>query len=722
MGPQNVVILSKTFKPTQVQLHLLNKGLSYIPTYKIHENQKQQLTLDLQIYHRRLKLAAFFEGKENPDLLPFMPKSEWVPKDSQLPRTIRHIIRADKYALSNLHWENRDPLNLSSAETLALKELQSYKHIVLKPADKGSSIVIMDRSQYVWEAERQLNNPEHYKKLKEPIFQHTIPLVEVILENLQKENYINLKQKTYLKGPGNPRPRLFYLLPKIHKDPCTWPKPFEIPPGRPIVSDCNSETYYTAEFIEYYLNPLSNRHCSYIKDTFDFLDKIKNLKIPTNSFLFTMDINSLYTNIDTVDGLDAVKKCFRKFPDPSRPDEWLIELLKINLTRNDFEFNSKFYLQVKGTAMGKRFAPSYANIFMAHWEETALAVCPLKPLHYFRFLDDIWGIWIYTKNDFETFFQILNQHHKSIRLTYNLDSEKVTFLDTVIFKGPDFEINNHLSFKVHFKDTDTHALLFKSSFHPKHTFRGIVKSQLLRFSRICSQEEHFWEATNTLFRVLRTRGYSRSFLRRCLRSFRVPRAQGAEKRELLPLVTTYSTISSQLNHLIKTNFVRFTKDTRVLQKSRVISAFRRNRNLQDILVHSKLSPPPQSTRNLCAEYQHKKWIRNHKTKQIFKISSTSNCKTKNCIYLIFCIRCGSQYVGETKNSIITRLYQHRYNIRQQKETGTYLVKHFLAHGLQCLRIMVLQHNSLWTTNQRKHFEHRWIDKLGTKFPYGLNEQ
>ena len=81
----------------------------------------------------------------------------------------------------------------------------------------------------------------------------------------------------------------------------------------------------------------------------------------------------------------------KKYPDPHRPDEHLLKLLEINLTKNDFEFDSKFYLQVKGTAMGKKFAPSYANIFMADWEGTALATFALKPLAYFRCLDDTLG-------------------------------------------------------------------------------------------------------------------------------------------------------------------------------------------------------------------------------------------------------------------------------------------------------------------------------------------
>lgn len=49
------------------------------------------------------------------------------------------------------------------------------------------------------------------------------------------------------------------------------------------------------------------------------------------------------------------------------------------LERNDFEFNSIFYLLVKGTAMGKKFALAYTNIFLVAWEKGVLQVAPKKP-------------------------------------------------------------------------------------------------------------------------------------------------------------------------------------------------------------------------------------------------------------------------------------------------------------------------------------------------------
>uniref|UniRef100_A0AAR2JWK9 Uncharacterized protein n=1 Tax=Pygocentrus nattereri TaxID=42514 RepID=A0AAR2JWK9_PYGNA len=141
------------------------------------------------------------------------------------------------------------------------------KCIVIKPADKGSITVIMDRNQYVKEANRQLNNPQYYQKLDKPIFPQTSEGIRKSLDSLLSAGYINKKQINYLMGDNPPRPRQFYLLPKIHKAKETWPTEY-MPPGRPIVSDCGSESYKIAEYLDYYLNPLSTKHATIINLTF----------------------------------------------------------------------------------------------------------------------------------------------------------------------------------------------------------------------------------------------------------------------------------------------------------------------------------------------------------------------------------------------------------------------------------------------------------------------
>lgn len=170
-------------------------------------------------------------------------------------------------------------------------------------------------------------------------------------------------------------------------------------------------------------------------------------------------------------GLQAVKRAFTQNPGRSRPDEALLKLLQLSLTETDFQFNSQWFLQTHGKAMGKKFAPAYANLY---WERTVFPKCPFLPAFYCRYLDDIFGVWMHSKEEFKQFINTLNTHHATIKVKYNLQNDTIKFLDTQVYIFKENFDNWKLGTRVFFKPTDTHALLHKHSFHPKHTFKGII--------------------------------------------------------------------------------------------------------------------------------------------------------------------------------------------------------------------------------------------------------
>ena len=135
----------------------------------------------------------------------------------------------DKLTIKKYYRNTREISNTSQLENEALSQLQKDKTIVIKPADKGAVVVILSREQYIIEVERQLKDAIYYRKLDKPIYLDTIKLVTNIIDSLLRGKYINKKQHRYLIGEEEPRPRRFYILPKIHKDPATWTVPFEIP-------------------------------------------------------------------------------------------------------------------------------------------------------------------------------------------------------------------------------------------------------------------------------------------------------------------------------------------------------------------------------------------------------------------------------------------------------------------------------------------------------------
>ncbi|KAA8577822.1 hypothetical protein FQN60_002450 [Etheostoma spectabile] len=146
--------------------------------------------------------------------------------EHQVNPAIKNLIRNNKQTLRSYQPPPEAPDNLSDDERRALSQIRQNPNIIIKPADKRSKIVIMDRNQYLTEANRQLSNTEHYQPIQSGIQPQTQAQLRNIIQSLYNKKFITAKQRDHLFGPDQPRPRYFYLLPKIHKDPHTWTIPY----------------------------------------------------------------------------------------------------------------------------------------------------------------------------------------------------------------------------------------------------------------------------------------------------------------------------------------------------------------------------------------------------------------------------------------------------------------------------------------------------------------
>ena len=114
------------------------------------------------------------------------------------------------------------------------------------------------------------------------------------------------------------------------------------------------------------------RLCSYIKDTIEFINQIKATQLSKHK-LASIDVSSLYTNIPhecVQSALHFLKTNPDRYKYPEQPNPDILgELMNLVLKHNVFEFDKKFYLQIQGTAMGTKMAPTYANLFMGRLEK-----------------------------------------------------------------------------------------------------------------------------------------------------------------------------------------------------------------------------------------------------------------------------------------------------------------------------------------------------------------
>lgn len=84
------------------------------------KQQKMQARYELQQYHRRLKLAAYFQKETDSDPPPFTPKSDWVPPMDKLPMELHTLLeKVLKYFNEHFRPSPEEP-NLTPEEVKAL--------------------------------------------------------------------------------------------------------------------------------------------------------------------------------------------------------------------------------------------------------------------------------------------------------------------------------------------------------------------------------------------------------------------------------------------------------------------------------------------------------------------------------------------------------------------------------------------------------------------------
>jgi tRNA/tmRNA/rRNA uracil-C5-methylase (TrmA/RlmC/RlmD family) len=132
------------------------------------------------IFARRLKIKEYFHSKKKTsedlstdesgikeviDIPRFVKKSNWISKLSKNTRleSVIDLIKSDIKHNVDVHVPKTD--NLTQTERSALRDLQERNDIIIKLADKGSAVVVMDKATYLQEAERQLSDCRFYEKL-----------------------------------------------------------------------------------------------------------------------------------------------------------------------------------------------------------------------------------------------------------------------------------------------------------------------------------------------------------------------------------------------------------------------------------------------------------------------------------------------------------------------------------------------------------------------------
>ena len=324
----------------------------------------------------------------------------------------------------------------------------------------------------------------------------------------------------------------------------------------------------------------------------------------------------------------------------------------------------------------------------------------------------------------------------------SISSVQVPFLDVlVIFK------DGRLHTDLYTKPTDKFQCLNFKSCHPFHQKSNLPYALALRIRRICSNISNYRQHCTTLTQHLRKRGYKLGMIKDSIR-----KATARSRDELLQpkedqegihdgrviFSTTYNPIVPDLKQKLKEfqPVLQTSERCKEVFTNPPLLAYRRNRNLNDMLVSRRLpnnqqiisdpenivydrnstsceqcgrlfdtprgklihislvhkkKPLIHSTQvgfhrcgdkrcNTCRHGKFGTTIDITQTSTTFHIKQHITCKSDNVIYCVTCKKCLAQYIGETEQEIHARQRGHLSDIKSNKDLP--YVRHFRQCGIE----------------------------------------
>ena len=261
-----------------------------------------------------------------------------------LKQQIKHVAMKSFYSFKS----NRgfSPIfNMSDIQLL--RSLGKDNSLVICSPDKGKGVVILNKASYISKMQQILADGSKFLELTyENMFTLVLKLEDKInrfLSDMKKAGKITDSIYRHLYASGS-SPGILYGLPKIHKPDV---------PLRPILAAYNTAMYNLAKFLIPLIEQFSTNDFT-LKNSYQFYDQISSLNLPSNSFMASFDISSLYTNVPVLETIKII--CDSVFNNDSIFHNFTKEdfrkLLHLAVDDTYFIFNETLYKQTDGLSIG----------------------------------------------------------------------------------------------------------------------------------------------------------------------------------------------------------------------------------------------------------------------------------------------------------------------------------------------------------------------------------
>ena len=275
-------------------------------------------------------------------------------------------------------------------------------------------------------------------------------------------------------------------------------------------------------------------------------------------------------------------------------------------------------------------------------------------------------------------------------------------------------IDGHIATDVYTKPTDKFQYLHAKSDHPINVKKALPYTLAIIPKTICLKPQYYKRQTENITRRLKERGYKETHI-----NAQIQKVDKLDRRNLIhptddskpnrnkdrvTFPITYSISLPDIPKILTNNMRTLHKSQRCKKAFRnpPMVAWRKGRDIGSQLVHSKHhrafikeatgSRPCQSKRCAICPYMEKTDTFQGPNAQHYKIIHHINCKSANLVYAIRCSYCEKiVYVGETGDTIYTRMQNHLSQIRRNNKYEPVPI-HFNgpSHSIKHFRIIAIE--------------------------------
>ena len=253
-----------------------------------------------------------------------------------------------------------------------------------------------------------------------------------------------------------------------------------------------------------------------------------------NRKLVSIDVVALYPSIEPEDVIQVFEEWI--------PEDfyWIVQLLHRLKDTMVVSYKGEYWRQSLGLAMGASDAVSLANTYLWKRIDSSDTITKEELLEeYRRYLDDGFGFWLGSIEQWDEFKKRLNKIHPSLQFTSPPPGSQLIFLDIFLYITSDYR----LEWAPYSKPLGSYTYLSPLSQHPTATVNGYVKGELIRLKRHSSTTDAYREAALKFYVRLLRRGFKASRLIRIFLS-----AVDTHKRThktTIPLVLPYDDFTSR---------------------------------------------------------------------------------------------------------------------------------------------------------------------------------